>query len=106
MKIGKSAQSPLVTTPASGTPAANPNGASSATGAPAKSSAAASENSTVALSSTATTLLASGSTAEFDAGKVASVSSAIEKGQYKINAGTIADKLIANAKEQLGKVQS
>ena len=58
----------------------------------------------VALSSTAASLL-SGSTsaAEFDSAKVDRISQAIEKGEFKIDAGAIADKLIANAAELLKK---
>ena len=41
---------------------------------------------------------------DFDAAKVARISQAIENGTFKINAEAIADKLIANAKELLGKV--
>jgi negative regulator of flagellin synthesis FlgM len=58
----------------------------------------------VALSSTAASLL-SGSTSsvEFDSAKVDRISQAIEKGDFKIDAGAIADKLIANAAELLKK---
>ncbi len=58
----------------------------------------------VALSSTAASLL-SGSTgaAEFDSAKVERISQAIENGDFKIDAGAIADKLIANAAELLKK---
>ena len=56
----------------------------------------------VALSSTATSLLAgSPSAVEFDSAKVDRISQAIEKGEFKIDAGVIADKLIANAAELL-----
>lgn len=58
----------------------------------------------VALSSTAASLLsASTSPAEFDSAKVERISQAIEKGEFKIDAGAIADKLIANAAELLKK---
>lgn len=56
----------------------------------------------VALSSTATSLLAgSPAAAEFDSAKVERISQAIDKGEFKIDAGVIADKLIANAAELL-----
>ncbi|MEI7465896.1 MAG: flagellar biosynthesis anti-sigma factor FlgM [Burkholderiales bacterium] len=58
----------------------------------------------VALSSAATSLLAgSTSSVEFDSAKVERVSQAIEKGDFKVDAGAIADKLIANAAELLKK---
>ncbi len=58
----------------------------------------------VALSSTAASLLsASTSAAEFDSAKVDRISQAIENGEFKIDAGAIADKLIANAAELLKK---
>jgi negative regulator of flagellin synthesis FlgM len=58
---------------------------------------------TVELSSTARALMeaADGS---FDAQKVEQVRQSISDGTYKINADAIADKLIANAREVLGKV--
>jgi len=58
----------------------------------------------VALSSTATSLLSgTPGTAEFDSAKVDRIAQAIEKGDYKVDAGAIADKLIANAAELLKK---
>jgi len=58
----------------------------------------------VALSSTAASLLSSSASAvEFDSAKVDRISQAIEKGDFKIDAGAIADKLIANAAELLKK---
>jgi negative regulator of flagellin synthesis FlgM len=59
---------------------------------------------TVALSNTASALLATASSAEFDGVKVDRVSQAIENGTFKPDAGKIADKLIANAREVLGQV--
>ena len=50
-------------------------------------------------------LMAGAATADFDAEKVARISQAIADGSFKINAEVIADKLIANAQEVLGKVQ-
>ena len=58
----------------------------------------------VELSSAAQMLSGVGaSTAEFDAEKVARISQAIADGSFKVDAGAIADKLIANAQELLGK---
>jgi negative regulator of flagellin synthesis FlgM len=57
----------------------------------------------VQLSAAAAGLLgAAGS--DFDADKVARISQAIESGSFKVNAEAIADKLLANARELLGKV--
>lgn len=64
-------------------------------------------SSQVALSSAATQLL-SGTDAvagDFDAEKVARISQAIAEGKFQVNAGAIADKLLANARELLGKPQ-
>lgn len=69
-----------------------------------KAPAVADSSATVALSSTASTLLAGGTPAEFDAAKVARIGEAIANGTFTIDAGAIADKLIANAQELLTKV--
>jgi negative regulator of flagellin synthesis FlgM len=58
--------------------------------------------STVQISSAARALLEGGE-AGFDAAKVQRVRDAIANGTYQIDAGAIADKLIANARELLGK---
>ena len=105
MKIGNPADKP---TPL---PAAAPgpnNAASAAEAAKAQQAAAAipaaaDASAKIELSSTAATLLSGNSTAEFDAEKVARVSKAIDEGSFKINPEVIADKLIANAQELLGK---
>lgn len=60
---------------------------------------------TVELSDAAAKLLGEGGAAsQFDAAKVSRIAQAISDGTYKINADVIADKLIANAHELLGKV--
>lgn len=59
----------------------------------------------VQLSDAAATLLSGADAAEFDSAKVERISQAIADGSYKVNAELIADKLIANAQEVLGKVQ-
>lgn len=61
------------------------------------------QSSTVALSSTARALL-DGAEGGFDADKVDRVRQSISDGTYKINPEAIADKLIANAQDVLGKV--
>lgn len=59
---------------------------------------------TVALSSTAAELSQGGvADASFDQAKVERIAQAIRDGNYQINAEAIADKLIANAQELLGK---
>ena len=77
-----------------------------AAGAPA-SAAEADAGTQVQLSAAASSLLvAAPADADFDADKVARISQAIDSGSYKVNAEVIADKLIANAQELLGKVGS
>jgi negative regulator of flagellin synthesis FlgM len=58
----------------------------------------------VELSSTVTQLAAGGSEGVFDVEKVQRISDAIRDGKFEVNPGAIADKLIANAQELLGKV--
>lgn len=59
----------------------------------------------VELSPTAASLRANAAPAEFDAAKVDRIAQSIADGSFKVNAQAIADKLIANAQELLGKVQ-
>ncbi len=59
----------------------------------------------VELSNTAATLLSTGNNSDFDADKVARIAQAISDGKFEINAEKIADRLIANAHEVLGKPQ-
>ncbi len=66
---------------------------------------AASAGAEVELSATATHLRTSAAPAEFDAEKVARIAQSIAEGRFTVNAEAIADKLIANAQELLGKVQ-
>ena len=65
--------------------------------------AAGNESAQVRLSSTATTMLAgsNAASADFDAEKVQRITQAIADGSFRIDAGAIADKLIANAEEVL-----
>jgi len=59
----------------------------------------------VELSNTAASLLSGSATSDFDADKVARIAQAITDGKFEINAEKIADRLIANANEVLGKAQ-
>ena len=107
MKIGNPADKPAPAAVGNGTSAAASNAATSA---PAPTAGAipaqADASAKIELSNTAATLLTSGATAEFDAEKVARISKAIDDGTFRINPEAIADKLISNAQELLGKVQS
>lgn len=91
MKIG-----PLDVLPV-GSPAADRRGAVAATPAPVQTSAK------VALSPAATGLAAAGSDPSFDAAKVERIAQAIRDGQFKVNPEAIADRLIFNAAELLGR---
>ncbi len=110
MKIGNPADKPVaVPAPGSQAAAAEAGKAGRANHAHHAASAVApgtDPSATVALSSTASTLLSGGTSSEFDADKVARMSQAIAGGTFKVNAGAIADKLIANAQELLSKVKS
>ena len=101
MKIGNPADKPAPLAAGNGTPAAANSTAPAASAIPTQADASAK----IELSSTASTLLTSGATAEFDAEKVARIAKAIDDGSFKINPEAIADKLISNAAELLGKVQ-
>jgi negative regulator of flagellin synthesis FlgM len=57
----------------------------------------------VALSSVATGLASGAGDAAFDAAKVERIASAIRDGKFKLNPEVIADKLISNAEELLGR---
>ena len=102
MKIGNPAEKRNL---AAAENAAAPAKAAAEAAKPASGAAPADPSAKVELSSTAATLMAGASSADFDAEKVARIAQAIEDGNYKVNAEVIADKLIANAQELLGKVQ-
>ncbi len=85
-------------TPAPASSERKANGASSAT--------QAEPSAKVAISSSASALMgAEANDGTFDAQKVERLAQAIKEGKFQVNPEVIADKLIANAQELLGKVQ-
>ena len=66
---------------------------------------AAADASTKVELSSAAALMHTESSPEFDAAKVARMEHAIANGSFKIDAGVVADRLLANAQELLSKVQ-
>jgi negative regulator of flagellin synthesis FlgM len=72
-------------------------------GVPTTPGAGAAPSATVDLSASATLRAQGRGEASFDQAKVDRIALAIKDGSYKVNAGAIADKLIANAEELLGR---
>jgi negative regulator of flagellin synthesis FlgM len=107
MKIGNS--SPDKVASSSAERVAGGDAAQGAKSAKSQGVAAAQPSAQVELSSSASKLLSSVSASgdgDFDAQKVERISKAISEGKFTINAEAIADKLITNAQEVLGKVSS
>ena len=75
-----------------------------ATGGAAARASGAEPSAKVELSDTVTALSGGSTDGVFDAEKVARISAAIRDGKFTINAEAIADKLIDNAQELLGRV--
>ncbi len=105
MKIGNSPEAkaslPVATDRSGAAEAGRPQGATAAAGAKKAPEASAQ----IELSSNASKLLSSVSEeGSFDAEKVQRIAQAISDGKFKINADAIADKLIANAQEMLGRM--
>ena len=100
MKIGNPADKRSVTPTETASAKAKDEATKTASGA-----AAADPSAKVKLSDAATELRSGADAAEFDAAKVDRISQAIADRSYKVNAELVADKLIANAQEVLGKVQ-
>lgn len=107
MKIGNNADINAYSKVGGTAAGATEGGAKTAKTAKGGAAAPSNEGSKVELSSTASSLIAGPGSDDgsFDAEKVARIASAIEKGEFKINADAIADKLIANASEMLGRTQ-
>ena len=99
MKIGK----PEGSQPLAGLTTPRPAGEAAKAAGTRSAEAGVDASAQVQLSDAVNVLLADGG-ADIDAAKVARISQAIENGTFKVNAEAIADKLIANAKELLGKV--
>lgn len=100
MKIGSNDNhKPVAPTP---TPtAAPPREAAEAQAGKVATAAVPSEASAQVALSPAAALLVGDNGADFDAQKVARIAQAIRDGKFEVNAGAIADKLIANAQELL-----
>lgn len=101
MKIGH-----LDNTPAAAATGAAAPGERKADTAKAASARGSDASATVALSATAAALSGEGvgaTEASFDQAKVDRIAQAIRDGNFQINADAIADKLISNAQELLGK---
>jgi negative regulator of flagellin synthesis FlgM len=99
MKIGSFEAKPTV--PASGAERKNAPAASVPPGA--GEGAAAEASAQVAISPAASALSKVAEDPTFDAAKVERIAAAIREGKYQINAEAIADKLIVNAQELLGR---
>lgn len=102
MKVGNpEATAPLngVGTARTGTPAGKSADKAEASKAGAESSVQ------VELSATAANLLGGAQASDIDAAKVERISREIADGTFKVNPEAIADKLLANAQELLGRVQ-
>lgn len=97
MKIGSFESKPVAATQVSERKGATGGAAAQGTPPVAEPSAQ------VALSPAASLLVKSADDPSFDAAKVERIAAAIREGKYEINAEAIADKLIVNAEELLGR---
>jgi len=92
MKIGSLENKPVVPAPAT-----------ERKGNPAPGAAAAEPSAKVALSPAAALLAGAAGDPTFDVEKVQRIAGAIRDGRFQVNAEAIADKLVANAEELLGR---
>jgi negative regulator of flagellin synthesis FlgM len=92
MKIGSIDAKPVVPAPAS-----------ERKGAAAPAGTAAEPSAKVELSTAATLMAKVADDGSFDAAKVERIAAAIRDGKFQVNAEAIADKLIVNAEELLGR---
>lgn len=99
MKIGSFEPKPISTTPG----AERKAGAATQAAARPGEAGGAEASAQVALSPAASLLVRSGEDSTFDTAKVERIAAAIREGRYQINAEAIADKLIVNAEELLGR---
>ena len=97
MKIGSFESKPVTPAPSNERKGAAGSVAPKGAEAPAEASAQ------VALSPAASLLVRAADDPSFDAAKVERIAAAIRDGKYQINAEAIADKLIVNAEELLGR---
>ncbi len=103
MKIGNINSTAPTTAVTSDRKTANTSQDKKATTATAAASSDASTQ--VELSPAASLLSAAGADPSFDSAKVDRIAQAIKDGKFSVNHGAIADKLIANAQELLGRSQ-
>jgi negative regulator of flagellin synthesis FlgM len=105
MKIGQTGAAPAVSQVTGNGAGSNEATARHGKAGGSQQAAASTSSAKVEISSTAKALL-EGADGGFDQAKVDRVRQSISDGTYKINPEAIADKLIANAQDVLGKVGS
>ena len=88
------------------TPATGPASERKGTPAAGAQPAQAEPSARVQLSSASLQATAATSDSSFDQAKVERISNAIREGRFQVDAGAIADKLIANAQELLGRARN
>lgn len=102
MKIGQKPELPNANLQANASKQANAAASDSTKGV----ASAAASGVPVTLSRTAREIEQSGrAQGDFDAGRVKAVRSAIENGTFKVDAGAIADKMLANAEEVISRLR-